>query len=105
MNRAAGVGFLVALVLTVLFASVNLQGALKVHEPSETEGVVRMIPSYDVKNGATMPTLQKVPSDGTLERGAAMPQFQPIPQPAQTQRPQTTTPEAQQVPATTTETK
>src|SRR6266542_3286465 len=66
-NVGAGVSFIVALILTVAFVSINMKGASQM-----------LLDSKYLKNGAPIPTLQQVP--GIVERGAPVPEIQKVPQ-------------------------
>jgi hypothetical protein len=68
MNYASGVLFLVGIVTTIFFVSVNIKGEFTMPK---------------VKDGASIPTFQKTLTEG-VKKGATVPEMQPVKQPATT---------------------
>lgn len=67
-NYASGVFFIIGIITTIVFVSVNIQGGSNM-----TKDHKRQI----IQDGATIPNLQKV----EIERGASVPDLQPVKQP------------------------
>lgn len=73
INGAAGALFIVGVVVTTLFVSLNVKGGSKMAK--DTKGVA----VGDIQGGAAIPTLQKMSgSETTLAKGAPIPNMQRV---------------------------
>lgn len=78
-NLSSGVCFILALVVTILFVTVNLYEAMKMSEKKSDS-----ISTFD---GAVIPKMQSMKSNGSIEkRGAPIPSMKPVPSQENTQQ-------------------
>jgi hypothetical protein len=70
LNYFSGLIFIIAILLTVLFVSLNLGGGEKMSGKKTI-----------VTGGATIPSMQKIVTSGPAKKGATIPGMQPIQQP------------------------
>ena len=91
LNYSSGLIFVMAVVATTLFVSINLERAtvmtkqnkVACHEGAPVTGVQRM---QQINDGAPVTTMQKIAQPGDLRKGAPITTIQPVTQPA-TQQP------------------
>jgi hypothetical protein len=77
-NLSSGICFILALVVTILFVTVNLYEAMKMSEKKSDS-----VPIFD---GAVIPQMRSMNSNGDIEqRGAPIPKMKPVPQEENTQ--------------------
>ena len=93
LNYGSGIIFVLAVVFTTLFVSINLERATTMTEQKKVafrEGApIPIVQKLQrINDGAPVPTIQKVAQPGDLRKGAPVPTVQPVTQQPQPQQPQ-----------------